>query len=416
MQNQYKESVLKNGLRVITKEDNNSPIITVGLFVKSGSRYEKEDEWGYAHVLEHMLSKGTIKRPENFGMELTRRGGRSNAHTSNEHLWLEATAIKKDEEIIFDLMSDSILNTLIDEETLENEKKVILEERQKAYENNERLVQILSREKLFSGHVLSREAIGSKESIKSVTTSKLKKYLNDFIVPENSALIVLGVDSHENVVSLANKYFSDWRSGAKVQSNENANLKVNSNYYFQEIKGNNYYLVVNYLTPGAKEVRQNAALALVVNFLGMGNDSVLNRELRKKRGLIYAYGISNYPFADLGRLNISTTTSSPAEAIEVISECVRKMPEYFTRELLEEIKTQIINSFIINNTNPTTELTFLGNRFIINNRLFLPEERIKSLNEVTYEDIIDVWEKYLQPENSLTVVLGPKDIKEELGF
>ena len=125
---QYKETILANGLRVISNELD-SPISTIDIWIKAGSRYEDKDQLGYAHILEHMLLKGTKTRPTSFDFRVAmdRVGAISNAMTYSEFSRFFVQVASDYQDLMFELLADALLNALVDPTVLENEKKVIIE-------------------------------------------------------------------------------------------------------------------------------------------------------------------------------------------------------------------------------------------------------------------------------------------------
>ena len=150
----YKESTLENGLRVFTYEDTSIPVIDIKLVFKAGSRYEESHQKGYAHILEHMLLRGTIKRPSPIliSKELDNRGGSRGASTNKEALTITMQAADNYLEDLLELLSDMLLNSLIDSSVLENEKRVIIEEFKKTFDNTDFL---FTRFLVFSRSALS---------------------------------------------------------------------------------------------------------------------------------------------------------------------------------------------------------------------------------------------------------------------
>ncbi|MEK9183566.1 MAG: pitrilysin family protein, partial [Patescibacteria group bacterium] len=220
----YNESSLSNGLRIITSEDINSPIVTITVWVRAGSRYEQPHQLGYAHILEHMLLKGTKNRPTIFeiSVEQNRVGAYSNANTGSEWINLIIQVATEHAEHMIELLSDMLQNPIFNECVLENEKKVILEEMYRAEHNPERLAIMINMRNLFSNHPLSHLPIGTVDTIKKATVQELKNFYNTHYHPSKAALVTVGNLSHEKATMLGEKYFGAWNVGEKIKIEPNS--------------------------------------------------------------------------------------------------------------------------------------------------------------------------------------------------
>lgn len=406
----YKESTLDNGLKIFTYEDANVPVIDMRLIFRAGSRYEGKDQKGYAHILEHMLMKGTTKRPSPIliSQEIDNKGGYRNAFTGRDYLSMVLQAADNYSEDLFELLSDMFFNSLIDPQILENEKRVIVEELNKAKDNVETFFIRFTYEKFFSGHPLSTNILGDQESIMSATTEALIEYKNTFLIPNNSCIVVAGNISHEKVVALAEKYFNAWEKG------ENAVLNID----FKQSAPGPFFLAkdlqqtsISYSMPtvSGKMSREIAALDLVRNFLNFGSSSILNEELRHKRGLVYTVGSSNFIFSDTGVFIIRTSTSRPKEAVQAIDDVIRNLKNKFTESLLPTIKNQYIGSFKLGIANPYHQTDFLADSFRTKGRLVTLAEYLAEVENITYPEIVHVIDTYLTPQKAVIAGIGPKD-------
>ena len=406
----YKESTLDNGLKILTYEDTSIPVIDINLVFKAGSRYEESHQKGYAHILEHMLLKGTTKRPSPvlISKEIDNKGGYKNAHTGRESLTMVLQAADNYSEELFELLSDMLLNSLIDPTILENEKKVIVEELKKAEDNTDSFFSRLTYSKLFDGHPLASNILGNSESILSATTDELKKYKEKFLVPSNAALIVAGNINHARVVELTQKYFSAWSGNKLTLPSVEFSTPLNKPYFYtKDIKQT--IVAYNLYTCPAIQTREFLALELVRTFLNFGGSSVLNEELRHKRGLVYSVGVYNATFRDAGLFWIRTSTTKPKETVKTIEAIIHNLKNLFTAELLDGIKARRVGAFKRYIANPYNQTDFLADGFLDLDKLITPEEYIAEISSITYDEILHVLDTYLVPEKSVITAIGPED-------
>jgi len=406
----YKESALGNGLKILTYEDKSIPVIDIQLVFRAGSRYEENHQKGYAHILEHMLLKGTTKRPSPvlIAKEIDDKGGYKNASTGRESLSVVIQAADNYSEELFELLSDMILNSLIDSAILENEKKVIIEELKKANDNTDSFFSRFTYEKLFSGHPLASNILGDPESVLSASTDELKRYKEKFLVPNNSALIVAGNINHDRVVALAQKYFSEW--SGKLDTMLAVEFKpILQKPYFYTKDTKQTIISYNLYTFPANKTRESLALELVRTFLNFGGSSILADELRHKRGLVYSVSVDIATFRDAGFTGIRTSTTKPKETVEAIEDIIRNLKNLFTVDLLDGIKARRIGSFKRHIANPYNQKSFLSNGFLDLDKLVTSEEYMAEIGSITYDEILHVLDTYLVAEKAVITAIGPED-------
>ena len=408
----YKDGQLKNGLRIITSTNDCSDVINIDLVIRAGSRHEAEAESGYAHMLEHMLLKGTINRPGNTDIYETaeKNGAFLNASTNVESVSIKSQIVKKQKEFMFELIDDILINSIIDPTTLENEKGVVIEEIKRAEQDADRMIRIKALESFFSGHPIAKMVPGTEESIKGMSDLKLKDYKKRTFMPSRAALVTTGNLSHEEALELSNKYFLNW--SARQEQKDAALFEpevAREKYVFYEFPSKQSFVYICYLNKGISNLKEFTALELITGFVGEGSASLLHKELRSKEGLIYNQSTFNTAYVDSGVFEIKTATSKPKEVIDITLNILNNFYKSIDEETLQEIKNKKINLFKRSISNPTAEISFLDRFFVLLDRLFKPDDYISMLNEVTLEDVNNVAKKYLTKDRALVAVLGPKE-------
>lgn len=279
---EFKQKVLKNGLTVI-HEKRDVAVTTLLLGVKYGSRYEDEKEKGIAHFIEHLCFKGTEKRTtRQIAEEIENIGGILNAFTSEDvtayHAKFPSEHLTKVGEVIFDIF----FNPIFPEEEVKRESEVICEEIKMYYDNPRAHVldQIKSQlyEKPFGMFIA-----GTQEIVKDLTREKLLEKHRQVYVPKNSVLVVVGNNSFEEVVALAEKFVVE-RKCVEIKKpkiilkNESENEKRNN------LQQTNLAIGFHFPLSGDKE---RYAAEVFSSILGDGMSSKLFTEVREKRGLVY---------------------------------------------------------------------------------------------------------------------------------
>ena len=406
----YKETLLKNGLRLITSIDKNTLIAIVSLWVKTGSRYENTNQLGYTHFLEHLL----CKKINNLYNEADRKqiGAYVNGVTNKENTRFIIETQTKYAGDSIKVLSELIKDIEISPDDFEINKKIILEEAliegNKPLKKFNRLISNI----FFNKHPLSQSPIGSMDVIKNSTIEQLREYQHNYFIPEKSAIIVISNLGHEEILKEVEQNFLLWTgnqnkeiTSAPFISNHEAYLHIPSNTEQTQI-------VLNFHSPGALNPEEEASLVIIRNYLGLGSNSFLAKKLRHESGLVYTVNAYNIRHTDTGIFQIQTASSNPIKTVKIIFDSIADFIENLSPQEVKEIKEQMYNNFERFFSNPKNQYAFLGEGFILFNKLFKPEDYRKMIEQSTFKNIIDVAKKYLKKDNSLLALMGPTDIKD----
>ena len=206
----YNNSQLENGLTIITAEDNNSDIVTISVWIKAGSRYETPGGYGYAHILEHILLRGTKRHPSviSFHAPIDNIGAAKNGRTGHERMYFFIQASKEHFEAMFALLAEIFTEPLFDPDVFADEKKPIMQEFATRIDNLSQNIYDRSFENSFPEHSLSNLIIGNAEMTTAVTLDRVREYFKQLFIPGNMAVVVTGNVSHDVVVKSAIKHLS----------------------------------------------------------------------------------------------------------------------------------------------------------------------------------------------------------------
>lgn len=405
---QYKQSKLPNGLRVITGEDPNSDIITLSVWARAGSRYENKQQRGYSHILEHMLLKGTKNRPSAFeiGLIADRAGAYFNAFTSKEFIQVIIQVAKSQGEKMFALLADIILNPLLESKVLEKEKQVIIQELKHDQDNHYRRLWMESLKRIFQGHPLSNYPLGNERTILSATSEKLREYHVNFFKPNRAAIITSGAISHEKVLALARKELGHWQKGKDIKDYL-ISPKIKRGEDFLMMPGTQTHLFFGFAGPKSS-FKDSLALDLIADYLGHKHTSLLYQELRHKLGLVYNLSTHAVAYQDATLFSIVTSSSKPKDVLSIILDKALSLEKYFTKELFREHKEQLINVLLRKLNDPFAEIRFLGSYWVLHDHLIPPQRAIKTIQHLTYQDILNVKNTYLTKNNLFVMALGEK--------
>ncbi len=409
----YQESILKNNLSVITIEDKNSETVAATMWISAGSRYENPNEYGLAHVLEHVLLKETRKHSlDQIGTLVDRKGAYLNAYTSVESISVRVQSSKNHSEEMLNILAEIITQPLFNTQTIEKEKNIILEELASFKDSkNKRIGSELMR-LVFDKHPLSQTPIGTETCIKNITATQLQKYYNAYITPNRSVFIVSGNITHEEVVRFAQKNFTeDWNNAADGVKNdfETPPPQKRSEKIFIEETGNQTRLFFNFLCPNVG-LEELVILELIANSIGYGKVPILKEELRHKEGLIYTIGVAISKFRDASLLHISTATTKPKEVLEGIGNVLSKIGTlYEDEQKLIDFKEQFKEVLLRKFTNQSQEMELLWILKKLTGKMIQPQEIMEIIDSVKNDDIQKTIEKFLSSENLLIIAFGEKN-------
>ncbi len=378
----FNKKVLDNGLTIL-HEEREVPVTTVMLSVKYGSAYESEEEKGMAHFMEHLCFKGTEKRDVNqIAGEVEKVGGILNAFTSEEitayHVRLPSEHLGVATDVIFDIF----FNASFPEEEVKKEANVICEEI-KMYKDNPRahvleMIKNSLYEKPFGMFIA-----GSEEGVRGMSRKMLFEKHRQMYTPENAVLTVVGNNSFEEVVKLAEKFVVERKGDSHKIPDINKKIEKDSESRDNLTQSN---MALGFHFPKMDEKGRYSSEVFSA-ILGQGMSSKLFREVREKRGLVYSVKTELDLGKNYGYLVIFAGTD-PGKVDEVEKVCLEefsKMKEV-TEEELMAAKIQVIgNRHVEEESSSDVAVGLVLEEFSGNAEEYY--EYSKRINEVTLEDV-----------------------------
>lgn len=281
-----KEYELENGLKVISiKKDTKLMSIQIG--VKAGPIYEREEEKGMSHFIEHMLFKGTNRRNnEQINEDLEDKGGSYNAYTTYTSTVFGLSALEDELKSSLDILSDIVINSTLPEEELKKEKSVILAEIRNGIDDVEHLSFTKISELAFAKSHLRYDIAGSEELIGTFTRESLMNFYKKFYVPNNVVISIVSSLEHSEVDALIEEYFSEWE-GKEFETDpieDEHNRNAEEITFKNDIEQNTILFLYTFY---GLDDEEELALDILNYKLGESANSILFRELREKRGMAY---------------------------------------------------------------------------------------------------------------------------------
>ena len=409
----YKKHTLENDLRVITVPMPASESVTLTLWVKVGSRFENNNIAGLSHFLEHIVFKGSIKRPsaKEIATAVDAIGGEFNAGTTKEWTNFYIKASKNHLETAFDVLSDMVLNPLIKADDIEREKGVILEE-MAMYEDTPMIdIGNVFEEKIFQGNNLSRDIIGTSKSVKELKREDFIKYRDTHYFPKNLLITVSGGINEKEVLELSKKYFNQLKGD--LQSTPADKFNSNQNKPQMKLKSKKIeqaHLIIGFKgNPlGHKDRFKEAVLATI---LGKGMSSRLFEEVREKRGLAYTVRTDIDRYTDTGYIATyaGVDPKKATQAIKVILDEHNALlnDKLISSKELAKAKEYIKGHLALSLEDTSSVNHFFGEQELLLGKVETPENIFKEIDKVTVENVIEVAKNLFKKESLNLSIIGP---------
>jgi predicted Zn-dependent peptidase len=413
----YKKTTLKNGLRIITVPMKDTQTATVVVMVGVGSRYESEKEAGLSHFLEHMMFKGTEKRPSflQISEELDSIGGLSNAFTGEDQTAYYVKADSKHLDKVMDVVSDIFLNSKLDQKEIDKEKGTIIQEINMIEDNPMRNVHDIFSELLFDGNPLGRNVFGSKKTVGSFKRKDFLKYLDKFYLANDAVVCVSGKFDEKKIIQKIKKYFAGMRKKRKPKFKKFIVDQKNSRIRIKYKKTDQTHFIIGNHAFGENH-KDRFALGLLATILGGNMSSRLFSEVREKQGLAYYVRTFTGFSQDCGFI----ATQSGVEHEKLEKTVVTILGEYrkIMREKLEEKELQKAKDYVkgisVMGLEASDEVAmFFVEQGLKKKKIMTPKEIFAKIDKVTASDIMRVAKDIFKERTLNLAVIGPhKDNKK----
>lgn len=413
----YQKSVLDNGLRILTSTMPHTRSVSVAFFIGVGSRYESEEENGITHFIEHMLFKGTKKRPtaKDIALAIEGIGGVFNASTGRELTTYWAKVAHDHFPVAVDVLADMLLNSKLDETELERERGVIIEEINMILDRPSDWVHQLATDLIWPDHPLGRDQVGSKESVSGLTRAMMQDYVKCHYQPASTVLALAGNIEHDHAVKQIAIQLSGWEKkqrGAYLpmdQEQEAARVKVEHKPSQQA-----HLCLVLPGIPLSDVDRYH--LSLLNTILGQGMSSRLFLEVREKRGL--AYSVYSYAslLQDTGLVGVhaGVDVQQIEEALKaILAELDKTRQEPVSGEELDKAKEFTKGRLLLQMEDSFSVASWVGRQEILEDRVLSVDEVLAAVDAVTAEDVQRMARKLFREEKLNLAVVGPYENAEE---
>ena len=393
MIDQVKTTRLANGLTILTEPMPGLRSVSLGIWVRRGSRHEPPALNGISHFIEHALFKGSNRRTAHqIATEGDRLGGQLDAYTTHELTGFATKVVDTALPQAFDLLVDLVTNPKFDEVDLEREQGVIIEEMKMIEDTPDELLGELFNAAYFPDHSLGRPIEGTVETVSSFNRARTAEFHAENYAPANLVLAAAGNVQHERLVELASAAFSDGNGPAAAAPALPSPSPASPILIERKTELEQAHLIIAAPWPSARSEDRYIA-SMLGTIIGGGTSSRLWQSIREERGLAYSIGAGGSTFTDVGLFGIYAG-ASPAHIDEVldlsIKELRRAVREPVSAEELRLAKDQATSSVLLSLESSSARAGALARQEIIHGQRISPDEVIRRIEAVTEEDALRV--------------------------
>ena len=422
--NQPKEKILSNGLKVIVKEDHRAPVVVSQVWYKAGSMDEHNGTTGVAHVLEHMMFKGTKSVPSgNFSKQIAAAGGRENAFTNRDHTAYFQTLEKSKLELALKLEADRMHNLVLSKTEFEKEIEVVRNERRwrtddkphgKVYE------QFIA--SAFQSHPYHWPVIGWMNDLENMKVEDARAWYHTWYAPNNAVLVVAGDVQADVVFKLAQKYFGPIKTKVlPVRKPQAEPEQVGIRRLVVKAPAKLPYILMGWKAPTLRNANKDVdpyALEMLSGVLSANSAARLPTDLVRTSQIAVDID-SGYDSIERGPgLFLIDATPSEGKTVTEVEAAIRGVLETLKRdgiseEELNRVKAQVIASQVYQRDSVFYQAMKIGELETNGIGYRAIETRIEKLKAVTVEQVQAVAKKYLIDDTLTVATLDPQPLDDK---
>ncbi|MBI2688204.1 MAG: insulinase family protein [Acidobacteria bacterium] len=402
-------TVLPNGLKIITESMPGTRSLSMGLWLRSGSRREAAAENGISHFIEHMLFKGTERRStQEIARDLDAIGGYSDAFTGKELVSFNAKVLEEHAAHAFDILSDMLLRPRFDGDDLQKEKGVVLEEIKMDLDSPESQTHELFCKKFWKEDSLGWPILGSPKTVKSFHPEMLREYWQRHYVPGNLLITAAGKVKHAAFVKMVDGVMGGMKKNKPLPALPDVNvfpqiaMKTKASIEQAQL----CIAAPSYPMGHAKRF----GCYLMNTVLGGGMSSRLFQNVRERQGLVYHISSELSLYRDTGAMAIYAGTS-PASLRRVVSSVMEELRALkhgpIAAEELRRAKDNLKASVVLGLESTSSRMSNLARQDIFFGRFWDLDETVEAIDAVQISDIHEIANTFLKPENMALTVVGP---------
>ncbi len=412
-----KPIVLSNGMRVHLMPYSGTQAATVLVLVKVGSRYEHPEINGASHYIEHLMFKGTKRRPTTLDISrgLDAVGAEYNAFTGKDYTGYYITIAAEKLPLAVDMIHDMMFHSKYDKEEMDRERGVIIEEINMYHDNPIMHVEEMLEQVMFKGSTLGWDIAGSPETMRTMTRDQVIAFRDEHYAPEKIVIAIAGkVD--KATLALVKKTFGTVKSRKPAGTYlpfEPSTLRPSEPFstpcLVQNKPVDQLQVALGFPSFGAGDKR-NAAVSLMATILGGTMSSRLFISVRERKGLCYFVRAENSTYDDVGTFVIRSGLDKArlAEATKTILAEVEKIKKTgVTPRELKEAKDHFRGRILLKLEDSSSRADWYARQELILGKALTPEERMREIDAVKTSDVKKAAQEILDLAKMSVAAIGP---------
>ena len=400
-------SRLPNGVRVLSERLPDLPSITVGIWVENGSRYERDEQAGISHFLEHLFFKGTKRRTAAaIAEEIDAVGGVLNAFTGKEYTCYYAKVLREHLPLALDLLADIFTQSLFASDEIERERSVIIQEISEVEDRPDDYVHELFNVAFWPGHPLARPIAGSAATVSGFKRDDFLRFLDARYRPDRILIAAAGDLAHDDLLAVASGHFGQLAGSAPGVDGAPPEPRPGVSIHEKALE--QVHLCLG--SPGIRQTDPDRYAAHVLNLaLGGGMSSRLFQEIRERRGkayTVYSF-LASYLDAGYAGVYVGTSPEWVVEVVDVIrAELARVTRDGLTETELTRARNQMKGNILLGLETSDSRMSRVAKNAIYFGRDVPLEEVAAAVDAVTNDDVLRVSRRLFQPRSLALTVLG----------
>jgi predicted Zn-dependent peptidase len=407
----FERQTLENGLRVLTAPMPQAQSVTCFVMIAAGSRYETWETNGIAHFTEHMVFKGTERRPtaRDIAGEVDAIGGEFNAFTGKEMTGYYVRCAAPSRDLALDVLADMLRHSKFESTEIEREKGVIVEEMNMYFDTPRDLIDTIYEEVLYEDQPLGWMIVGHKESVQAAKRETFLDYLQRWYTPDR-VVIGLGGKIGAGLVPRIEELFGDLEGDGAAGPRPLEPVAADTPRVKLHEKASDQAHICVGVPSYPLRHPDRYALHVLGTVLGGGMSSRLFTEVRERRGLAYyVFGV-NHSYTDAGTLysQAGVDLNRIDDAISTIVGELRKIAdEPVPSDELEKARSFAKGRFVLQIESPQGMIQFGLRREVLEDGAVEPQEVLEGLDAVTAEDVQRVAQDLVGGQKLALAVIGP---------
>ena len=422
MSAEVQEFKLDNGLKIVVQEDHRAPVVVSQVWYRAGALDEVNGKTGVAHVLEHMMFKGTKTVPAGkFSRLIAAAGGKENAFTAQDQTTYYQQLEKSNLPLSIKLEADRMANLNLTDEEFAKEIKVVMEERRWRTEDKpQSKVNEQFNSTIYHVHPYGRPVVGWMNDLENMTAADAREWYNTWYAPNNATLVVVGDVNAQDVLKLAKQYFGPLKPHAlparkpQVEPEQKGERRV-----VVKAQAKLPYLLMGFHVPSLQDADKDVdpyALEILAGVLNGNASARLNQNLVRQSQIAIDVD-AGYDMVQRGRQSIFVLDGTPSEGrsvaeleVAILNEVEKIKTGGVTEEELQRVKAQVIAADVYQRDSMFYQAMQIGNLETAGFSWRILKDYPAKLQAVTAEQVQLVAKKYFNKDNLTVATLDPQPI------